>query len=511
MKKSYLKIVIFSFLLLFSWIFFVGAQDIHEAGDICEKKYEIFGPSKVRIDKVLEYKIILSGGDNVFDSKNIKFKVIKNWKTLLNESNNNLSYTFEEQSEYLIRAEFSDQDKCYFSIEKNIKSYPKAIIYIWDEIKELELGFEENFEKNWILFTKSFISDKKIIWEEDIVTKLSENTLDIKNSDIIIVKSKFFDQIFGVWGKLWNNQQLDLSNKQIFVLSTLNKNFLKRILAKYVKILWISQVYVLGSENFLNFFSSISFGSDVLQEPYIRTFSLDFSQVPKYYLVSYLVDNLIYNWFPINLISLFLALWLAALLVSFFRQVIWFSVFGIYSPIFFATSMAVFWTRFSIILFVIAFLAVLLTRIFTKRVYLLYSAKMTVLIVLYFLLIVVVLGLDKILWTNLIDFAVFNNSLVIFPIIFLIVVADKVFYEWFKIHSKAWLISFVEFILVSSVVYGILSREGLKQILLSYPEFIVIIFILNIFVWRFTGLQVLEYIRFIPLLQKEGDSEIEEE
>ena len=304
---------------------------------------------------------------------------------------------------------------------------------------------------------------------------------------------------------------MELNKKQVFVLDNLNQNFLKRILAKYIKILWMSKVYVINSNYTLAFFSSLSFDKDVGLEQYVKTFSLSFAQVPKYFLLSYLVDNLIYNWFPINLIWLFFALGLAALLVSIFRQVVWFSVFGIYSPIFFATSMAVFGFKLSIILFAIAIIAVLLTRLFTKKIYLLYSAKLTILIILYFLMIVLILWLDKILNTNLIDFSVFNNWLVIFPIIFLIVVADKVFYEWFKIKSKSWIISFVEFLIVSAAVYGILNRDGLKQLLLSYPEFIIIIFVLNILVWRFTWLQLLEYFRFIPLLEKESESEIEEE
>jgi hypothetical protein len=71
--------------------------------------------------------------------------------------------------------------------------------------------------------------------------------------------------------------------------------------------------------------------------------------------------------------------------------------------------MAVFGLKLSIILFIIAIIAVILTRLFTKKIYLLYSAKLTILIILYFLMIVLILGLDKILNTNMIDFSVFNN------------------------------------------------------------------------------------------------------
>ncbi len=505
---------IFWIVSIFASLLLIGitkAKEDHNSTLFCDQNYEIYWPEWVRKDKTAEYKIILSWTQQAIDNNQIKFILNYKDKNIVTYKWNKFSYLFKDQWEYIVKADFTDDNNCYYSIKKDIKTYWKSIAYIWENIKEFEIGFQDNFQKHGLLLDKILIENKKIIWEEYIVTKLSENILDIKNADIVVINSKFFDQILDSLGKINNWQDLELNNKQVFVLNDLNQNFLKRILAKYIKILWISKVYVLNNDYALAFFSSLSFDKNAISETYVKTFSLSFAQVPKYFLLSYLVDNLIYNWFPINLIWLFFALGLAALIISVFRQVIWFSVFGIYSPMFFATSMAVFWLRFSIVLFIIAIIAVLLTRIFTKKIYLLYSAKLTVLLILYFLMIVIILWLDKILNINMIDFSMFNNWLVIFPIIFLIVVADKVFYEWFKIRSKTWIVSFIEFLIVSGVVFGILSRDALKQLLLSYPEFIIIIFILNILVGRFTGLQLLEYFRFIPLLEKESESEIEEE
>ena len=493
-------------LVLFWWN--TNSQDIHNI-DYCTQEYKINWPWWVREQKSAEYKIMLSGTEQTLDNNQIKFTLNYKKKNIITEKSNRFEYLFKDKWEYILKAEFTDED-CSYTVEKSIKTYGKSIAYIWENIKEFEIWFKENFEKHDILLNQVIIDNKKIIGEELILSKLSENILWIKNADIIVINSKFFDQILDSLGKINNWQDLELNKKQVFVLNDLNQNFLKRILAKYIKILWISTVYVVDNDYVLTLFSNLSFGSDVSGDQYVKTFSLSFSQVPKYFLLSYLIDNLIYNWFPINLIWLFFSLSLAALIVSIFRQVIWFSVFGIYSPIFFAISMAVFGLNFSIIVFGIAIISVILTRLFTKKVYLLYSAKLTVLLIIYFLIMILTIWLDKILGSNIIDISMFNNWLVIFPIIFLIVVADKVLYEWFKFWTKSWIFSLIEFLIVSSVVFGILNRDGLKQILLSYPEFILIIFILNILVGRFTGLQVQEYFRFIPLLEKENDRETEE-
>ncbi|HBB03881.1 TPA: hypothetical protein DCZ39_03195 [Patescibacteria group bacterium] len=60
-------------------------------------------------------------------------------------------------------------------------------------------------------------------------------------------------------------------------------------------------------------------------------------------------------------------------------------------------------------------------------------------------------------------------------------------------------------------VYGLFYRTGLKHLLLAFPELLIVIFILNIAVGRFTGLQLLEYFRFMPLIKKSSEESEEEE
>jgi hypothetical protein len=85
--------------------------------------------------------------------------------------------------------------------------------------------------------------------------------------------------------------------------------------------------------------------------------------------------------------------------------------------------------------------------------------------------------------------------------IFIILVSDKVFNESFKLFSIGRWVAFIEFLIVSFAVYGLFYRTEMKHLLLAFPELLILIFVLNIAVGRFTGLQLLEYFRFMPLLK----------
>jgi hypothetical protein len=64
-------------------------------------------------------------------------------------------------------------------------------------------------------------------------------------------------------------------------------------------------------------------------------------------------------------------------------------------------------------------------------------------------------------------------------------------------------------LIVSFSVFWLLNRWWIKHILLSYPESIILVLALHIVVGRFTGLQLLEYFRFMPLIKKHFDNEEE--
>lgn len=391
-------------------------------------------------------------------------------------------------------------------IEKNYKS---EIIYLWKETEGLSLWFSENFEKHQIFFNPIILEEKKTFSEEEFIEKINSSLSDIKQSNTIIINTNNFDWIFQILWEINNNDEIKLKSKNIYLITDINKSFLKRSLAKYIKLIWVDKIYTLPEDEFLNFMTALSFEKELIGQAYITNFSLTFQETPKLLLISYLVDNLISKGFPIELIAIILLLTVGALTVSIFRQIIWFSSFGIYSPLLFALSIAGLWIPISLSLLLICAIAKIITNVFCKRIYLLHNAKTTMLIILYFLFLITVVGLDNIFKTNLIDINIFTTVFSLFPITFIIIVTDKVFNENMKIWSWERIISFTEFFIISLIVRLLINWMWLKHLLLSYPEIIIIVFIVNILIWRFTWLQVLEYFRFMPMISRHLDGEEE--
>lgn len=97
----------------------------------------------------------------------------------------------------------------------------------------------------------------------------------------------------------------------------------------------------------------------------------------------------------------------------------------------------------------------------------------------------------------------------VFPVILMLIMSEKLFPS-FKFWTKQRRIGILEFVIIVGVSYGILQWQTVSDFLLSYPEFLIVILIANIIIGRFSGLQLLELIRFMPLLKKHLDQEEEE-
>ncbi|HCB51122.1 TPA: hypothetical protein DEP21_00850 [Patescibacteria group bacterium] len=154
------------------------------------------------------------------------------------------------------------------------------------------------------------------------MSKINENIENIKKSEKIIINTNNFDVLFQLLSRTNNLEELNLKQKEIYFITNTNKFFLKRMLAKYIKNIGVEKIYTIPKDEILNFLSTLSLNKITNQEVYITPFSLTFQETPKLLLISYLVDNLISNGFPIDLIGILLILAISALVVSIFRQVI---------------------------------------------------------------------------------------------------------------------------------------------------------------------------------------------
>lgn len=501
--KKYVKI-----LSIILWIFLMTCFWIAE--NICENtddRFVVKGFPDIIAQQIAEYHVVDTRNQNWVTNAN--FSIFKDDKKITTSSGESFSFSSDAEWIYLLTSKITLED-CIYQIQTNINVYNWSIVYIWDNLDDFQLWYESNFKDHGILFEK-IISNNNVFLENELKEELVRQKVFIDNASTIIINNKDLEYVFQILSKLCEDNELNLSNKTIFIVNNTNKHFVKRTLSKYSNILENENKYMINSSDLIALISNLSFNKDVLGENLVEVFPLSFEWKSRWLFLSFFIDNLIASWIPINLIGLLLTLTFAALVVTTFRQIIGFSVFWTFSPLLFGLSIAVLWVKTSIIFFVIAIIATLITRLITKRLYLLNSAKLSLLLGVYFLTTILLLGLNTVLNLNILWYQIFSNTYVIFPILFLIFATDKVFWEWYKLFSKQQLVSLLEFVVISTVVVLIINSVRLRLILLSYPEIILLLIIAIIIVWRFTWLQLFEYFRFSPILKDWDWSEEEEE
>ena len=474
--------------------------------NICEnidERFIVKWNSDIIMQQIAEYHVVDTWNQNEVVEAN--FSIFNKDKKINTSKWESFSFSSDAEWKYVLKSEVLFED-CVYQIQTDINVYNWSIVYIWDNLDDFQLWYENNFKDHWILFTK-IISNSNVFLENELKEEIVKQKVYIDNANVIIINNKDLEYVFQILSKLDEDDELNLSNKTIFIVNNTNKYFVKRTLSKYSNILENENKYMINSSDLIALISNLSFDKDVLGEKLIEVFPLSFEWKSRWLFLSYFIDNLIANWVPINLIGLLLTLTFAALIVTAFRQIIWFSVFWTFSPLLFGLSIAVLWVKTSIIFFIIAIIATLITRLITKRLYLLNSAKLSLLLGIYFLTTILILWVNSVFNLDILSYQIFSNTYVIFPILFLIFATDKIFWEWYKIFSKQQMISLFEFIIISTVVVLIINSVRLRLILLSYPEIIILLIIAIIIVWRFTWLQLFEYFRFSPILKWEWEEE----
>ena len=219
--------------------------------------------------------------------------------------------------------------------------------------------------------------------------------------------------------------------------------------------------------------------------------------------MSYFVNYLIDHGIPDNTIILILLLPVIATVIAFMRQVIGVLTFGMYTPTILTLTFWLLGLKFGLLTFIVLFGIGTLTRSILKRFRILYIPKMAIIITVVSLSIFAILTISIAL--ELFDAKFF--SLTIFPLLimstltekFVSIQNDKGFKAAFIVMVKTLLVSVIALFLIGGEIDLLLFKakwEFIRNLMLSYPETIFLILFINFFLGRWTGLRLLEYIRF---------------
>jgi len=211
---------------------------------------------------------------------------------------------------------------------------------------------------------------------------------------------------------------------------------------------------------------------------------------------SYFVHQAIDKGVPTQTMVYILMFPLIATFVALIRQVIGIKTFGIFLPSILTISFLATGLLPGIIIFIVILISGTVLRFLLQEFRLLYLPRVALLISIISLIAVGLIIIAAYLNIGL------TSELLAFPILIMIIIVERfIAVQTEKGYESALLLT-GETLLISIVGYFILNSMTLQNFILDHPGFILILIIFDIILARWTGLRLVEYLRFRELRKR---------
>lgn len=214
------------------------------------------------------------------------------------------------------------------------------------------------------------------------------------------------------------------------------------------------------------------------------------------YLMSYLVNKGVTQ----DTLFLILMLPVIATIVAFARQFIGLKAYGIYMPTMMALIFVVIGIKYGLAIFFALLLAATLIRLVAKRLRILYLPRMAIVLIAVSLTILAIFALGAM--TNRTGLLAVS----VFPILIMTILTEKFVEAQIEQGAMQALKLTIETLVLSVASYYIVTWTLFENIILAYPELIFLTIIVNLILGRFSGLRLMEYLRFRKVIKHVGNT-----
>ncbi|MCK5475722.1 MAG: hypothetical protein KAI71_04040 [Candidatus Pacebacteria bacterium] len=197
----------------------------------------------------------------------------------------------------------------------------------------------------------------------------------------------------------------------------------------------------------------------------------------------------------IETIYLILVLPFVATLIAAFRQLIGVKSFGIYTPLVLTFAFWAIGIKYGIAIFIVIFLTGTAVRYVLKNFRLLYMPRMAIVLTVISLAILVLLAIGGYLDKS----GLASTS--ILPILILITLIEKFISAQVEKGFRTAAFLSVETLIISIAGYYFIIWDQFRNLVLEHPEYILLLFVINIFLGKWTGIRLSEYLRFREVLK----------
>lgn len=413
-------------------------------------------------------------------------------------------HSYREPGQYLITLTVT-QDGESAAIATDVFAYEKLILFLTDvtDNQEQIQGLVRNAreEGTFINVIDSFDSTTAFMSEEALSDKLSDQVDVLSDADAIAIWTTRGSGINALTRLIREKPAIQefLKGQTIVVISDKNLKTIGRIMQSNFDIIQPKQIIVTREYELRNLVTATS--TDVFEEELRKSISeyriidAETRSISIWNFISHLVNFMIVNGIPSNTIVLLLMLPVIATIIAFLKQVVGITTFGLYTPAIITLSFLALGLKFGLsILFIIIITGAVL-RITLEHVRLLHIPRVAIIFTISTFILLLMLAFGT--YVGISQLA----SIAVFPMLIMTTLAEKfVSAQSGKGFFAAFLLM-LETTGVSLICYWVVEWNFLQNLMLSYPEILILLILINLFLGRWTGLRVFEYIRFREVMK----------
>lgn len=403
--------------------------------------------------------------------------------------------------------------------ETEVFAYSKSVVLLTDHkeaLERIEL-LKKYGEENgvYLKIIESFGSSTEFISEEVLTKKMNQATEEIKKASQIIIWTKENAGLNALSRYLQNNQKRlavkSLEQKNIIVIEN-NIDINQSRIQRQFDIIQPKNI-IITQEFAINFLLNTKTDEEFIQA--MKEGGYEYlvingksGKLTPFNFMSYLLSALITSGVPDNTIALLLLLPVIATVVAFMKQMVGITTFGIYTPSIITLSFLVIGMYAGLLTLAAAIIVGALSRPLLKRIRTLFVPKMAVVITIVSLTLFLILIASN--YLGLFD-AQFL-SIAIFPMLilstlvekFVSVRTDKGLNSAVTLMFSTVFVAIVAYFVVGGEInlgFATIKFDLIKNLIMSYPEFVLLLIIINILLGKWSGLRLLERIRFREVLR----------
>ncbi len=418
-------------------------------------------------------------------------------------------HTYAEPGSYTVKL-IVTQGSQTESIAREVYAYNKLFFLLTDvdERRENIDNLKEDAAEDgtYIFVVESYETTTAFMSEETLYSQLNDNLSSLISSDTVAIWTTRGSGINALTRlvqqeieKEGSNLQESLKSKSILVITEENIGTLGRIMQGNFNIIKPKQMIITRQYELKNFIvakSDDAFLEDL--EKSVSDYSLineETGRISVWNSISYLVSFMISNGIPSNTIVLLLMLPIIATIIAFLKQVVGITTFGLYTPSIITLSFLALGLKFGLVILFIIIATGALARILLDRFNLLHIPRIAIVLTFSSLIILLTLALGTYLGVGSIA------TIAVFPMLIMTTLAEKFVSALGGRGFYAAILLMIETTVVSLICYWVVEWHYLQNLILGHPEIILLLIVFNYMLGRWTGLRLMEYVRFREVMK----------